>query len=435
MKKIILGFVAILSFTACNHDIETLTPQEKAVAEYSQSFIGKYGKPAPNQDWGFGVASNSRGATRSVNVNGNLWYKDWERPVNVTEAEINKVVAEFSKKRENVVNDISIDVPNYWVQQVWKGTTEYNDGFGQNIGVASNKMNKLIVYDSNYKEEVWWPEHKTIEGGYVHVNNFNNGNNTTTYTDDKTHQNYVGTTLMYDMATDGRTTQFGYHNSIDSKDHFEYIVLKIDGNWYVGFDFYATHPEGQDANKNMDVERDWVFNDWIVKIVPARPNNTYDARIICEDLGATDDFDFNDVVFDVKIDENKNKTYIKLLAAGGTIPLYIGDTDHEVHSLFGVDTSVMVNTFNSGEKTPVEFELNRAYESYNAIPVMINLNKATELGKGELTALKAEMGAAPQKILVETDYVWCGERQQIEKVYPKFTEWVKDKSIDWYKHF
>ena len=214
------------------------------------------------------------GTTRSADVNGNLWYQNWQRPVNVTEAEKAKVVEEFSKKREGVKNTQQITWENFWVQQVYKGEATYNDGFGQNIGVASDKMNHLLLFNT-IKEEVvsWWPyqvNYVEYEGGYEHINNFNSGNNLTEYTDDETHEKYIGTTLMTHIKSDGRDEQFAYHNSIDSKDHSEYIILEIDGAYYIGFDFYATHPDGQDTNKNMDVERDWIFNDWIVKVCPAK---------------------------------------------------------------------------------------------------------------------------------------------------------------------
>ena len=56
----------------------------------------------PAKDPGFNVYSNRQVidgslSTRAVDVNGNLWYKNWQRPVNVTETEKAKVVAEFSK--------------------------------------------------------------------------------------------------------------------------------------------------------------------------------------------------------------------------------------------------------------------------------------------------------------------------------------------------
>ncbi|MCH5328356.1 MAG: hypothetical protein J1E02_05000 [Coprobacter sp.] len=218
-------------------------------------------------------------ATLSANVNGNLWYQDWDRPTNVTEAERAKVIEEFSKQRIGVKNDIHIDWHNYWVQQVYTGEQTYTDGYGQNIGTGSSHMNHLLAYSSKENKVVsWWdpvtqgPVYELVDKTgdcYEHINNFNSGSNNTVYTDDETKEQYYGTTLMTDMYAEGIIDQFGYHNSTDSKNHYEYIILEIDGYYYIGFDFYATHPDGQDANKNMDVERDWVFNDWIVRISPA----------------------------------------------------------------------------------------------------------------------------------------------------------------------
>lgn len=224
-------------------------------------------------------------ATRAADVNGNLWYQSWQRPTNVTIEEIEKVLAEASKKRIGEKNSIHIDWTNYWVQQVYTGEQTYIDGFGQNIGTGSSHMNQLLAYSSKENKVVsWWDESvggpvyelvDKTDGFYEHVNNFNSGSNATIYTDDETSQSYVGTTLMTDMYAEGIVDQFAYHNTVDSKVHYEYIILEVDGSYYVCFDFYAVHPEGQDANKNMDVERDWIFNDWIVKISPAyRINET-----------------------------------------------------------------------------------------------------------------------------------------------------------------
>ncbi|MBQ8968954.1 MAG: hypothetical protein IJ064_04375 [Bacteroidaceae bacterium] len=212
--------------------------------------------------------------TRSANVNGNLWYQEWQRPTNVTPEEVERVVAEFSTPRPDAHNTRQVTWRNFWVQQVYKGEATYTDGYGQNIGRASDKMNHLQVFN-NLRENVisWWPKEVEIEewaGSYEHINNFNNGTNTTVYTDDVTGQQYVGTTLMVTMGSDGRAEQFAYHNTVDSKYHYDYIILEIDGAYYVGFDFYAHGTDDYPANKNMDVERDWVFNDWIVKISPAQ---------------------------------------------------------------------------------------------------------------------------------------------------------------------
>lgn len=253
MRKL-LGFLFLLIvglFSSCTNELP-----------YNYQAIELVKRPdviAYSGNYQFGTSS------RSANVNGNLWYQNWDRPTNVTEDEIAKVLAVVAEPRVGATNTIHIDWENYWVQQVYTGETVYEDGYKNSIGTGSSHMNHLLAYNKNV--EVWWPEH--TYGGYEHINNFNNGSNNTIYVDDVTGEQFIGTTLMTDMNAEGITNQFGYNNSTDSKDHFEYIIVEVDGSYYVCFDFYATHPEGQDANKNMDVERDWVFNDWIVKISPA----------------------------------------------------------------------------------------------------------------------------------------------------------------------
>ena len=242
--------------------------------------------------------------------------------------------------------------------------------------------------------------------GEYHSFNFNAGDNQTTFKDQENGYEYVGTTLMKDMGSySGTNAQFGYHNSVDSKNHFEYFIVAgetidpndplLAGHYYVGFDFSCTG-----SNPNMQVERDHKYDDWIVRISPAtRKTSTgpqgggdetttskkYKAdkhtiltrgRVFVEDLynASREDLDFNDVVFDaiiwevtrwtVTVDENGTKTYerdetpakdiveISLLAAGGTIPLKIaGDKFGEVHERFadanpglGISGVTMVNT-------------------------------------------------------------------------------------------
>ena len=213
--------------------------------------------------------------SRANDASGNIWYQTWQRPVNVTDEERTKVAEEFGKVREGAKNSVSVTWKNIWVQQVYKGQATYKDGFDSNIGLGSDDMDMLSVFN-NLKTEVisWWPyEEKTTEyeGQYEFIWNFNNGNNTTTYTDDVTHQEYYGTMLVKNVGTDGRDEQFAYFNKLDNKYHYEYIILKIDGSYYIGFDFYAHGTDVNPYSKNQDVERDWVFDDWIVKVSPAQP--------------------------------------------------------------------------------------------------------------------------------------------------------------------
>lgn len=489
MKKyLIAGALALVCnglFTSCSEDMGNYSsPEEAKKAQFAQNFEKFYGTPNPNQDWGFGDASLTRAKarTRGVNVNGNLWYQNWERPVNVTTDEASKVLTAFSIKRENQTNNITINWDNYWVHQVHQSNNTYLNGYGQNTGDIHTKMNKIIAYNTS--------------GGsyyYEHVYNFNDGNNNTPYTDDITKQQYVGTTLMVDMGTRASATnQFGYHNTLDSKDHFEYFIIagsdidaSLAGYYYVGFDFCASHPDGQEANKNMDVNRDWVYNDWIVRISPATPiesnsstggnisSNTDGTEVytkqhvlvhkwvFCEDLGSSSnrqDYDYNDLVFDARIvDEYKviknadgtespysgdtsHRYYAKLtpLAAGGEYVMWFDQNNQPIHGLFVPSTAnnVLINTCKSDQKISLSH-----MEGLPAQTIIYTFNSEEEATINNITIfvrsatatydITAIPGEAPNKICVPPGTRWPYERTDIKDAYTGFTKYVEERIDPW----
>lgn len=491
MKKYLitgaLALVGIVSMTSCQNDMENYSsPEEAKKAVFAENFKNFYGTPNPNQDWGFADASlaSVKAQTRAHNVNGNLWYQNWERPVNVTSSEAQKVLAAFSVKRENQTNAITINWNNYWVHQVHQSNNSYLDGYGQNTGDIHGSMNKIIAYNTSGSPYY-----------HEHVNNFNNGTNEVEYTDDETGQKYVGTTLMVNMGTNASATnQFGYHNTKDSKDHFEYFIIagadidaSLAGYYYVGFDFCASPPAGQEANKNMLINRDWIYNDWIVRISPATPvsssggsssggsinSNTSSTDVytkqhvlvhkwvFCEDLGSASnrrDYDYNDLVFDARIvDEYKiiknsdgsesaytadpsHRYYAKLtpLAAGGEYEMWFDQSNQPIHSLFVPSTAnnVLINTCNSSldYATPhteglaaktITYTFNSLEEaSLNNIHIFVRSSTATY----ELTA---NTGEAPHKLCVPPGTRWAYERTDIKEAYTGFTTYVENRTSPW----
>ena len=104
----------------------------------------------------------------------------------------------------------------------------------------------------------------------------------------------------------------------------------------------------------------------------------------------------------------------------------IGDTNHEVHQLFGVSTTTMVNTglFTSN---PVTFNITGDFKG-KAINIPIMVKKRN----GEWLELSAVKGGVASKVAVTTGYEWCSEREIIMMKYPSFRNWVTDPSISWY---
>ena len=212
---------------------------------------------------------------------------------------------------------------------------------------------------------------------------------------------------------------------------------------------------------------DGYYSDWIVTLTEAQPmepssqeeeeeeeedddeGDTWGdwVRIIAEDLSVTQrsDFDFNDVVFDVRINTSNTKAQIKLKAAGGTLPLTIGwdgdemtsYSDYEVHNMYDVATNIMVNTHAKngvdGKKDVVR-TLTGTFNSANDVKVMVQK-------RGEWHEITAHTGEPASKIQVKPTFNWCNERKNIGDVYngkrhaKSFNDYVSDPSVasDWYE--
>lgn len=168
--------------------------------------------------------------------------------------------------------------------------------------------------------------------------------------------------------------------------------------------------------------------------------NDADIRIIAEDLSATEesDFDFNDVVIDVKFTSDNTAT-LTLQAAGGTLPLRIAENDdYEVHKLFGVSTKTMVNTHASkyatngygyaDDKDPVTDILVTGIDKANwGNDIKLEVQK-----DGVWYEITAKTGDPAAKLCVDPKFQWANEKVSIKSMYSKFTGWVSDPTVMWY---
>lgn len=166
------------------------------------------------------------------------------------------------------------------------------------------------------------------------------------------------------------------------------------------------------------------------------------VRVICEDLSVKDDtdWDFNDAVFDVQLFDNNSKVKITLRAAGGTLPLYIGNDNEavEIHAKFkefnpglSISTGTMLSTGTSnstgkytytGCNVPYFF-INNTFESTDVHVVAKNIPiKVQKLVNGEmqLITLVCETGKATAKVAVNKDFNWCDEREHINEKYRNY---------------
>jgi len=440
MKKYLMSGIAVIAFaaafTSCSKstdlydqgavDERNKQEQEKKEqakidqinANYEKAFINTFGQPSPTHKWGFGSSTRAAG-TRQVDDNGNIWYQSWERPynVNLSPAEIDELKSLLTKGVETYNTEI-FPYENYYIEQIYKGESEdyaYDD-FGERTNTkvkGSQQMNHLQARNGN---------------NYEHSDNFNAGGNSVLKVDQENGAHYVGITLMKGMSLDGitATNQFGYDESWgteNGKFYNNYLIVQYKGEWYVGFDFEAhKSPTSVNHGEARQVNRDWAFTDWIVRISPAYPKSLENGRVFCEDLGTIGDFDFNDVVFDARIFAD-GSIDINVLAAGGTLPIAVAGTT--------ITIGQMTNTGENAAGTqkihidPVNGQ--PKYSTILDIPIVVS-------GESNATyALNATEGKAPQKICVPIGTRWVDEYVNIKNAYPKFQNWVNDESVKFWE--
>ena len=165
-------------------------------------------------------------------------------------------------------------------------------------------------------------------------------------------------------------------------------------------------------------------------------------RVIAEDLSASEagDFDFNDVVFDV-VKAEGGKTTLKLICAGGTLPLRVRGANQaegiEVHSVFG-ETAPGENgkyqMYNTGAGPTVP-EATFTVQGEYTTPEQIK-NIIIEVQKDNAwMPLHATRGEAACKILVDDTFKPVRERKNIANENKKFTNYVQGTFVDdfWWK--
>ena len=424
-----------LGLSNCSrYDFTPISEGEQAYANYENAFIQKFGEPAPDQTWGFGSADANNGgvaqgaATRTANTNSNQWANTYNVPAEITDAE-RKYVMDWFETHTKAEGE-PLDVKNYFIQHVGYSDDQYTvnnnvyEKFENNQEIFRTETS--TVNSKNQMDFIY--ANLNADGSERdHVNNFNAGS---------------GNIIL--MENSETKYGFGFHDSWGSIDNYvtqNYFMAEIDvpgvgKGWYVGLDYQTKkttwNGHTQQNYVSAFLQPDGKYTDRVLKIVPAILKG--DIRIIAEDLSASEgsDFDFNDVVFDVKYGyPEENKTTIILQAAGGKLPLCIGvlDKDHEVHNLFGVSLNTMVNTEDwTAHKDPVPFIIDGQYGSWNINNLPIWVQKGSDW-----VLLTAHKGKAASKIAVSTDYKWVKELKDISNASKNFDTYVTNCTPEWWK--
>lgn len=499
MKKYLIvgawALVAGLFVTSCTHDDDLYNGDiaTQKTEEFQKAFVSAFGQINSNQNWGFYdedlasitvAATRAAARTRSVDVNSNEWVqKGYNVPGAITQREYD-VVMNYFRTTPNPQSE-TVNIHNFFIQNV--GYTDHtytsdpdNNNTRHTITNPGTSQMDWIFCGPGLDEN---GNRYNYQDGDEHINNFNAGSGQIQ------HILYSGSEYFgfHDSYGNGYYTEghsnYGNGGKFCAKNrNFVIRFIDVDGELgcYVGFNY-----ETGKTSEGWHLDPDAYFDDRVIKLTAAegtlytitkeereRDFSTWGTpgRVICEDLGnvSYNDIDYNDVVFDAQIEhrlikhyvdyyynrklhhtvestkEDQHYAHIKLLAAGGTMPLTVAGI--EVHNAFGVGVATMVNTVTDHNQNINGSYVTREYvnlgefpgiSNINDIPVIVNYTSSTG---GAAVELETTPGKAPHKILVLADYTengetvkgtdWPCERANLADAYPGFKQYVASPKQD-----
>lgn len=212
---------------------------------------------------------------------------------------------------------------------------------------------------------------------------------------------------------------------------------KIEGN--EAGEYSTLHWEesvaGTDKDNKNETNSD--LNDFVLLVTNAECTSSTPQRwvLAIEDLGTTDDYDFNDIILYVEHAKNLKKAAVTVLAAGGTLEAYLqykGKTvGKEIHAWFAdtpANTYPMINTFEEGLHgntvlVDVEDDFTMALYTDDVenkmgdFTILVNGNNSTMIAP-------PNKGEVPQIICLPEGWLWPRERVSMNVAYPGFTDYV-----------
>ena len=360
-KLFMMGSMTVMgiAFMSCSKDV-TYDPEAVAVAadnkvkaEYEANFVKKYGEIDPEMTWDYttmnpisslGSSSSSSSATRAT------------RAANPTMSKGSDIIIE-SNVLSWVTTNLKAGANNYL-----KGSPFYMEVPGNSFtivpifqGQAGYYWQLCMHVDGVANDQVIWEKYDIQYKNYESESNYKKPTNTG-MTDGNSKPVYEVKSHTYTFNNYPENAKMYFYlrvwdNENDYKDWKKGFKWKVVGHKYVSLDpriltslnYQMLALKGlqipaalaneytaenvtfigcEDAEITSTGDRDYEDLVFMMYGKPAPPITHVDVetvtagkRYLIEDLGATNDFDFNDVVVDV-VEEYKNQIYYNIAANG-----------------------------------------------------------------------------------------------------------------------
>ena len=239
---------------------------------------------------------------------------------------------------------------------------------------------------------------------------------------------------------DGQETYIWYTDkelNMDKLAHAAYFEYGDNVKYLCFEDFRGT------TYTHSGVKSDRDFNDVVFVFNPAPEivhNEGSKWVLAVEDLGVTDDYDFNDAVLCIERVSGTTTAKVTPLAVGGTLSIKLmhdgNPVSDELHSYFGAEKTdgkyPMINTTSAGVPgksfiVPVTREWTLSEYTNTQ---MGGFNIMVDEDQNETIITPPNPGDAPQMICVPYTWNWPKERVRIDTAYPGFTKWGNTNKDD-----
>lgn len=377
------------------------------------------------------------GGTGNANVFGYFYYRDGQdrnaapRYILISDARPSKNIFRDADRTQPISGDNNLPQEVGALQYYEEGSERYND-YASTMYYGSTY--RAVYFGDNYNGAASY----TFPAG-VHVEFFimNVGN-----IDSPNYNCNVGS---FNYGTPALNKEIGhyygpcYHYTGQlaedrTRGAMKAALWHYNGNVYMGFEDGGGD---EDLNDMVFLVKGSFSTDEVVDVPGSDPVAEPEEWIIAsEDLGSTDDYDFNDVVFSVSHVAGETTATVTPLAAGGTMPAYIchgSNTLGEIHALIDpqASTGTMLNTTSRGTAgQPMTIVVDANYsvaDNMGGFSVFVR-------GQQSLTISAPTKGSVPQMICVPGTWAWPLERVGIEKAYPAFANWSQSagQNTEWY---
>ena len=365
---------------------------EQQKAEYVSNYVAKYGQPDANQSWDFAAAAPNASRTRAGETmvcdpanNPSLFY--WHV--------MDDLHTPITHSIENMIKSATVKTWNPFIKVELYPSAVHTTGtalkFALSVCYNDEVSNIVTGFKANDKS---WGYNLDFLGDYLTASVYSVGRNVDTRSL-TTAENVYWAAYSYNYEWKWRTFISGewVEKGLKSFELKTYKEITVNGHTYWCFDCTG----------------DGDYSNLICLAVDAE-TQAIQKRYFVEDLGSKDDFDFNDIVFDV-IDDNGSQECI-VRAMGGTLDftLKIGDTTWTKSE--AADVKTMYNTQGNIEydKVLARFPVTGWNPNANNISVEVKSNVS------ENVIIKIpfpKKGEVPMILAFKTVTNWQTERESL----------------------